>query len=341
MLELLNRYDTLLLDLDGTIFAGDRLIPGAVEGIADRGRVFVTNNASRSPEEVVAHLGSLGISAVSSEVLTSAQAAATLAAETMAKERPGEGPLIALVVGSQSLRDLTLEAGFELTDSADDAPDVVLQGHSPENNWARLSEATLAITRGARYIASNLDTTLPSSRGFLVGNGSMVAAVVSATGVQPLSAGKPQPAMFHVSAREAGSSAPLVVGDRLDTDIAGGRAAEMDTLMVLTGVSTHWDVIHTGHRPTHIRANLSEELGGWTAEVTEPHTITITAGENPADGRYTATGFATPEQLTAAAALAAAAPLAWELLDAGTTRDQLRIIGRDPLAADAIAEWRD
>ena len=341
MLELLNRYDTLLLDLDGTIFAGDKLIPGAVEGIADRGRVFVTNNASRSPEEVVEHLGSLGISAVSSEVMTSAQAAATLAAETMAKERPGAGPLTALVVGSQSLRDLTREAGFELTDSADDEPDVVLQGHSPDNNWARLSEATLAITRGARYIASNLDTTLPSSRGFLVGNGSMVAAVVSATGVQPLSAGKPQPAMFHVAARKAGSSAPLVVGDRLDTDIAGGRAAGMDTLMVLTGVSTHWDVLYTEHRPTHIRANLSEELTGWQAAVTEPHTITVAAGETPATGQGEATGFANREELAAAAALATAAPLAWELLDAGTTREQLRIVGNDSLASDAIAAWRD
>ena len=111
--------------------------------------------------------------------------------------------------------------------------------------------------------------------------------------------------------------------------------------MVLTGVSTHWDVIYTEHRPTHIRANLSEELTGWQAVVTAPHTITVTAGDTPGDDQGVATGFATPEELTAAAALAAAAPLAWTLLDTGTTREQLRIIGNAPLATDAIAAWRD
>lgn len=341
MLELFADYDALLLDLDGTVFAGHRVIPGSAEGIVGKPRVFVTNNASRSPQQVAEHLGSLGIEASAEEVLTSAQAACTLAADTLAATEPTGEKLKALVLGTDGFRELAAEAGFTVVDSAGEHPDVVLQGHNPETGWAQLSEAALAIRSGARYVASNLDTTLPSERGFLVGNGSMVAAVVSATGVHPISAGKPEPAMFHVAAKQAGSTTPLVVGDRLDTDIAGGRAAGLDTLMVLTGVSTHWEVIFTEHRPTHIRPNLSEELTGWRAEVAEEHTVRVTAGETaPAGEQVAGQGFGTPAELAAGAALAAAAPVAWQLLDSGTQPEQLRILGADPLATQAIDAWR-
>ena len=143
------------------------------------------------------------------------------------------------MVGAQSFKDLAAAAGLRVVASADDNPQAVVQGHNPETGWAQLSEAALAIQRGALYFASNLDSTLPAERGFLVGNGSMVAAVVNATGVSPSSAGKPEPAMFFLAAQSLGSTAPLAVGDRLNTDIAGGVAAGMPCLHVLTGVSKH------------------------------------------------------------------------------------------------------
>ena len=225
-------YDALLLDLDGTIWEGGRAIPGAVEGVIASGlpAMYVTNNASRAPEAVAEQLRSIGLPAKDSDVLTSAQAAIE-----MVSDRIPAGSKV-FVLGSPSFRALAEQAGFVVVDSADDAPIAVLQGHSPETGWAQLSEAALAIQRGAVYVASNLDTTLPQERGLMIGNGSMVAAVVSATGVVPDSAGKPGPPMFFSAAAKLGSSRPLAVGDRLNTDIAGGNAAGMDTFQVLTGV---------------------------------------------------------------------------------------------------------
>ena len=142
-----------------------------------------------------------------------------------------------LVLGAQPFKDLVRDAGYQVTDSADAAPKAVLHGHNPDTGWAELSEAALAIRAGAVYLASNMDTTLPMERGLMVGNGSMIAAVTSATGVTPRSAGKPEPAMFHQAAERFGAKSPLGIGDRLDTDLAGGVAAGMPTLHVLTGVS--------------------------------------------------------------------------------------------------------
>lgn len=241
-------YDALLLDLDGTIWEGGRAIGGAVEAISASGlpAMYVTNNASRAPGEVAEQLRSIGLAARDDDVLTSAQAALELASQ-----RVPVGSKI-YVLGTQSFKTLARNAGFVVVDSADDSPVAVLQGHSPETGWAQLSEAALAISHGAYYIASNLDTTLPQERGFMLGNGSMVAAVVSATGVEPVSAGKPEAAMFHSAAAKLGASRPLAVGDRLDTDIAGGNAAGMDTFQVLTGVSGYGAVVRAlpPHRPT-------------------------------------------------------------------------------------------
>ncbi|WP_052317342.1 HAD-IIA family hydrolase [Corynebacterium terpenotabidum] len=322
---ILDSYDALLVDLDGTVFRGGRAVAGAFEGLSGRRSVYVTNNASRSPAAVAEHLTSLGFAVSAGEVLTSAQAACTLAAQLVGTSSRPTQPT-AYVVGTASFRELATDAGFRVVDSADDNPDVVLQGHSPDNNWAALSEAALAVRAGALYVASNLDTTLPTERGLLIGNGSMVAAVVSATGVTPHSAGKPQPAMFTVAADNVGSQRPLAVGDRLDTDIAGGIAAGMDTLCVLTGVSGHQDILHTTFRPTWIAANLRDQVSGWTA-VGDGDRVTVTSGE---------TGEV---DVMAAAALAAAAPLVWAADDEGRAVTVVPSDG-DTLAATALGAWR-
>lgn len=325
--RILDRYDALLVDLDGTVFRGGEPVDGAHDGLSGRSSVYVTNNASRSPREVAEHLTSIGFEVAPEDVLTSAQAACTLAASLLATGDTGDGPRpSALVVGASSFLGLAEDAGFRVVDSADDRPDVVLHGHSPQNNWAVLSEAALAVRAGAVYVASNMDTTLPSERGLLIGNGSLVAAVVSATGVTPHSAGKPGPAMFEVAARQLGAQRPLAIGDRLDTDIAGGIAAGIDTLCVLTGVSGHREILHTTWRPTWIAANLRDHLDGWSAR-REGDAVVVESG---AVGEL---------DVMAAEALAVAAPLVWAADDAGETVTVVAADG-DPAATTALEAWR-
>lgn len=248
------QHDGLLLDLDGTVWEGGRAIPHAVEAINASGckAIYITNNASRAASRVAAMLQDIGLNAAEADVLTSAQAALGLAEGVL---EPGD-PV--LVLGAQPFKDLVRDAGYQVTDSADDAPKAVLHGHNPDTGWAELSEAALAIRAGAVYLASNMDTTLPMERGLMVGNGSMIAAVTSATGVTPRSAGKPEPAMFHQAAERFGAKSPLGIGDRLDTDLAGGVAAGMPTLHVLTGVSGPLALLQAPpqQRPTYIGEDM-------------------------------------------------------------------------------------
>ncbi|QKT07158.1 HAD hydrolase-like protein [Gordonia sp. X0973] len=252
---LAEEYDAVLLDLDGTVFAGHAAVPGAIDAVAalpaERIR-YVTNNASRRPAEVADHLRDLGFDAVPDQVVTSAQAGARLAA----RQLPSGSTV--LVVGTDGLAAEVAEVGLVPTRTAADDPRAVIQGHSTETGWADLSEAALAIAAGAVWIATNVDTTLPSERGLLIGNGSMVAAVASATDATPLVAGKPAAPLLHDAIESVGSTRPLVVGDRLDTDIEGANTVEADSLMVLTGVSSLRDVLAApvDRRPTHIARGL-------------------------------------------------------------------------------------
>ncbi|GAA4553843.1 HAD-IIA family hydrolase [Amycolatopsis samaneae] len=258
---LLAAYDAVLFDLDGTVYHGTRVIPGAPEtlrAVREHGTAvrFVTNNASKPPEDVVAHLTGLGMPADPGEVHTSAQAAAALLKERL---EPGS---VVLVVGTESLAALVASAGLRpvrtIAEAAGDVAGVV-QGHSPATTWADLVEAALAIRAGAVWVASNVDPTLPSERGLLPGNGSMVAALRTATDREPLVAGKPAPLLFDTAARTAGAHRPLVVGDRLDTDIAGAVAAGLDSLVVLSGVTTPATLLGASpaERPTYVAADLT------------------------------------------------------------------------------------
>ena len=280
-------YDCLLLDLDGTVWEGGRPIPGAVEGVlATKLPLFyITNNASKAPSVVAQQLSGIGLATQPSQVFTSAQAAIEMAAENI----PAGSKL--LILGTPSFQQLALEAGFQVVHSADDQPVAVLQGHNPETGWAQLSEASMAIHAGAQYYASNLDSTLPQERGLAVGNGSMVAAVVNATGVTPESAGKPKSMMFHSAAARAGAQRPLAVGDRLDTDIAGAVAAGMDAFQVLTGVSGHYAVLNVPvtQRATYLAETMLDLLqpadslapraqGGFVAELAADGVLHVRGG---------------------------------------------------------------
>lgn len=257
-------FDVALLDLDGVVYRGPHAVPHAAEAIAaarahGMRAMYVTNNANRPPSAVADHLTELGIAAGPDDVTTAAQAAAGLIA---ASYPPGTR---VLVIGGDGLREAVAAEGMILVTSADDRPAVVVQGFAPTVGWAELTEALLAITAGAEHIASNLDATLPLERGIAIGNGSLVAAVVNATGRPPRSSGKPQPEIFHQAAARAGARAPIVVGDRLDTDLQGARSAGYPGMHVLTGVDGPAELLRCvpEQRPTM----LAHDLRG----LLEPH----------------------------------------------------------------------
>ncbi|GGC83987.1 sugar-phosphatase [Tersicoccus solisilvae] len=257
--RLIDRFDGLLCDLDGVVYAGPNAIPHAVESlnrIAEAGIAvgYVTNNASRSPADVAAHLTDLGAPASERTVVTSAQAGARLLAE---KLTPGDAVLI---TGSDYLAAEVRRVGLTPVTSATDDPQAVIQGFDPSIGWVDLAEAAYAINAGALWVATNTDATIPRDRGIAPGNGTLVAAVRAAVDVDPLVAGKPEAPLFQAAAAELDISAPLVIGDRLDTDILGGNNAGLTSALVLTGV----DTVHTtiaavpGQRPDLLLADLRE-----------------------------------------------------------------------------------
>ncbi|MDO5661957.1 MAG: HAD-IIA family hydrolase [Brachybacterium sp.] len=257
--SLLVRYDALLLDLDGTVMHGGAPIPGAADGIrtaraAGAGIAFVTNNASRTPQQVVEHLAGVDVEAAVEEIVTSPQIAAGLLADQL------ENAAEVLVIGSDGLAEEIARVDLSPVREAGSGVAAVVQGFSPDLDWARLAEAAYALADPAvRWMATNTDATLPTERGMAPGNGSLVAAVAHATGRTPDVAGKPQPGMFHGAAERLASRRPLVVGDRLDTDIEGAGRAEMDSLLVLTGVNSVLDALHAEplQRPTWIQADMT------------------------------------------------------------------------------------
>lgn len=259
MVEMLaSSYDVLLLDLDGVLYAGASAVPHAARALREvRAELgvkvaFVTNNASRTPAAVVEKLRTVGVDAVEADVVTSAQAGAALLAE-----RLPTGSAV-LVVGGEGLRQAVADRGFEIVSAAAAEPAAVIQGFSPDVDWRCLAEATFAVRAGATFVATNTDRTIPTDGGIGPGNGLLVGVVEQATGVRALVAGKPQTPLMVESLRRTGATRPLVVGDRLDTDIAGANAAGLPSLLVLTGVSGLADVLTAvpAERPTFIGADL-------------------------------------------------------------------------------------
>ncbi|MEC3919132.1 HAD-IIA family hydrolase [Nocardia sp. CDC160] len=257
-MRLRDRFEALLLDLDGTLFRGHEPIPGASEalhaGAPDQRLMYVTNNASRSANGVAMHLRELGFDATEDEVVTSAQAAARLLAHRVA---PGS---TVLVVGTDDLMAEVENVGLQAVRRYDGVtPAAVIQGHSPQTAWADLAEAAYALRSGALWVAANTDATLPTERGLAPGNGSMVAALRQASGLEPVVAGKPYSPLMEDALERAGTRDALVVGDRLDTDIDGAAATGLESLMVLTGVSTLEDLRTqaTDRLPTYIAEDLS------------------------------------------------------------------------------------
>lgn len=301
-------FDALLLDLDGTVYRGRAVVPGAVDALRDSEQrlLYVTNNASRSPRDVAEHLRELGFDAADDDVVTSSQSAARLLAEQL----PAGASVV--VVGTAALAQEVTARGLRATSTADGDTAGVVQGHSPDTGWALLAEACVAVRAGATWVATNVDTTLPTERGLLPGNGSMVAALRTATGVEPQVAGKPATPLLADAVARAGAERPLVVGDRLDTDVEGGVALGAPTLLVLTGVSTPEDLLRAPEhqRPTYVGADLAalDE----PADALAPGPRPGWSARRDGDRLVLAGGPAEPGAAGALDALRAACPVAWD-----------------------------
>jgi glycerol-1-phosphatase len=296
---LASAYDVALLDLDGVVYVGASAVAGAADSLAKAKAAgmrvaFVTNNASRTPSAIAAQLARLGVPASASDVVTSAQAGARLLAERLPRGAP------VLVVGGMGLRVAVRERGFRPVSVASDRPAAVIQGYAPDIGYPLLAEGALAVQAGALFVVSNADRTLPSARGRQPGNGSMSRVIATATGREPLVAGKPEPPLHAESVARTGARRPLVVGDRLDTDIEGAVRVGADSMLVLTGVtSPHDAVLAPPHqRPSYLAQDLSGLLtphppvteadggfrcGSWHAHWQAPGRLALDGDGDPMD----------------------------------------------------------
>lgn len=321
------QFDVLLLDLDGVVYAGSAAIPHAVESLtaahaAGVRLAFVTNNASRTPESIAEHLTGLGLNVDPAEVVTSAQAGARVL-----RERHQAGSPV-LVVGGEGLIQAVRQRGFlpvSAVSEQQQPPAAVIQGFSPDVGWQQLAEATYAVRAGADFIATNTDRTIPTARGIGPGNGLLVGVVEAATGVAPVVAGKPHTPLMDESAERTGAKRPLVVGDRLDTDIEGANNAGLPSLLVLTGVSSLADVARApvSQRPTYLGRDLRALLSAEVVALSGPAATSIAnlPDQDAADDRPSVDGGASPSSLTsddaALAAAGVAVRAAWEAADHG------------------------
>lgn len=274
-------HDLVMLDLDGVVYVGGEAVPGAAEALvavreAGAQVVFVTNNASRTPATVAEHLTELGVPAGAADVVTSAQAAAGLLVQEV-----GPGGRV-LARGGPGLLEAVREAGL-VPVGPDDDPGAVVTGYGPDVRWSELMRVAMLVRDGLPWVASNTDETFPTPHGRAPGHGVQVRMLADFSGVEPRVAGKPSRPLLEETMRRVGGSRPLMVGDRLDTDIEGADAVDVPSLLVLTGVTGLPELVaaRPAERPTYLSPDLAGlgeahaaparepdgwRLGGWTAD---------------------------------------------------------------------------
>lgn len=296
---LVELFDGLLLDLDGVVYVGRAAVPHAVETLTTVAALnvslgFVTNNAARSAVTVADHITSFGIPCRAEQVVTSADVAARWLAETFA---PGAA---VLVIGGEGLFDAVEKSGLTPVRKAAENPVAVVQGFGPDVGWRELAQGSYALDRAVPWVVTNLDLTVPTPEGRALGNGALVGALRTSSGRTPeIVTGKPAPKLFLEAAHRWQMSTPLVVGDRLDTDIEGANAANLSSLLVLTGVSGVAELLLAPpqQRPTYIGRDLSSLLhppeplphpshlvvcGNWEAAVVSGQ-VELTGSGDPLD----------------------------------------------------------
>lgn len=279
----LDGRDALLLDLDGVVYRGPDPIDHAVASIqkaAKQTRIaYLTNNAARTDASVAEHLSSFGLQVAAEDVVTSPQAAIRVLATLV---EPGA---LIMVVGGEGITHELEKAGYRVTRSADDNPDAVLQGFAPHVGWEHLAEASYALQHDhVHWVATNTDWTIPQKRGVAPGNGTLVSAVHLAVGRLPVFAGKPEKPIYDEALDRFGSTNPLAIGDRLDTDIAGANRAGLDSALVLTGIDQAKQILAASRelQPTYILRDLRELFEPYPEITTEddPDGVrTVTCGK--------------------------------------------------------------
>ena len=293
----LESHDLVMFDLDGVVYVGGNAIDGVaerIERVRESGKhvAFVTNNASRTPDQVAEKLVGVGIDATGTDVVTSAQAAARLLAEDH-----GQGAKV-LLLGGEGLRVALLEAGLEPVDDPEGAVAVV-SGYGPDVRWRDIMRVSTLVRDGLPYVASNADLTIPTPYGLAPGHGVLVQTISGFAGVRPTVAGKPEKPLMEETVLRVGGERPIMVGDRLDTDIEGAHAIDVPSLLVLTGVSWLEDLSAATPelRPTYISPTLAglfeahpvpeeteagAQLNGWTATVADG-ALRVTGGGSDGD----------------------------------------------------------
>lgn len=253
---LIEPYDCVLLDLDGTLFEGEVVLPGAprvLEDLREMGKrpVFMTNNSSRTARAVADKLTGLGFKAAPEEVVTSSGVTAALLGS--------RGVGSAFVVGESGVRESLADHGIKSV-GADGHADCVVVGWDRGATYERLRDACVHVQKGAALIATNPDPAFPAGDALWPGAGALLAVITTTTGATPEVVGKPFPAIFEASLAAAGGGRPLVVGDRLDTDIAGAVALEWDSLLVLSGITSPEMLEGSQVRPTFVGEGVSALL---------------------------------------------------------------------------------
>jgi glycerol-1-phosphatase len=303
---LVERHDLVMLDLDGVVYVEGDAVPHAADAVSQATSagatcVYVTNNASRPPAAVADHLRSLGMPATTEDVVTSAQAAARMLVELV-----GEGAPV-FVIGGAGLLDALAERGLVATQQMDDDPAAVVSGYHPEVRWRTVIDGAILVREGLPWVATNTDMTVPTARGPGPGNGVLVGAVARYARVEPRVAGKPEPPLISETVARRGGERPLMVGDRLDTDIEGARRAGCDSLLVMTGVTDLPTLVAAvpDQRPTYVAADLRAllepqpapqrdgadlQLGGWSAQVDSGRLVVT--GRGSADDWWRVVGAA-------------------------------------------------
>jgi glycerol 3-phosphatase-2 len=252
-MALADRYDAFLFDLDGVLYRADSPVPhaaGSVDRLRRLGRtlVFMTNNSSRTPAQVADKLERAGVTASPEEIVSSAAVTAHVLRE--------RGIADAFVIGEDGVLEALADEGIAVLPVGVSSARSVVVGWDRGITYDKLRTAALLVQRGALLVATNADPTYPAPDGLWPGAGSLLAAVVAATGAEPLVIGKPHPPLFEAARARADSGRPLVVGDRLDTDIEGAAGVGLDSLLVLTGVSTRSDAERSAVRPTYVGEDL-------------------------------------------------------------------------------------
>jgi len=259
-MDRLQSIKSLIIDLDGVLYRGDEAIEGAQEFVALLQRegvpfLLLTNNSTRTPSQYVTKLARMGIVIEESDVLTSAQATA-LYLEGIAP--PGARVYAIAEEGLQA----ALREKYTI---AEEGADFVVVGMDSELTYEKLKTATLLIRSGARFIATNPDKTLPTEEGLIPGNGAIIAALEAATGAAPFVVGKPEPAIFDLALARmrVSKEGAVVIGDRLETDILGGRRAGLITILVLSGATSQQELENSPIKPDLVFEDVRQLYESW------------------------------------------------------------------------------